>query len=136
MSEAVAWRRTLPDGAVLLTSDYLEARGWMLRDGVTEPLYKAPQSAGSDVKERSVAFSAQWDAWPAGLIDRVKAAEQRIKDHHAPMQIPANPHGDVDLVLAEVRLYLQGEAPPFWIREVEANAPITASTEAQDGGTT
>jgi hypothetical protein len=52
--------------------------------------------------------------WPAGLIDRIKAAEQRIQDGHAPRRIPADPT-DVDLVLAEVRYLLEGKQPPFWI---------------------
>ena len=54
-------------------------------------------------------------AWPAGLIDRLKAAEQRIRDGHAPRRIPADPT-DVDLVLAEVRYLLEGKQPPFWIK--------------------
>ena len=54
-------------------------------------------------------------AWPAGLIDRIKAAEQRIQDGHAPRRIPADPT-DVDLVLAEVRYLLEGKQPPFWIK--------------------
>ena len=53
-------------------------------------------------------------AWPAGLIDRIKAAEQRIQDGHALRRIPADPT-DVDLVLAEVRYLLEGKQPPFWI---------------------
>jgi hypothetical protein len=48
------------------------------------------------------------------LIDRIKAAEQRIQDGHAPRRIPADPT-DVDLVLAEVRYLLEGKQPPFWI---------------------
>ena len=54
-------------------------------------------------------------AWPVGLIDRIKAAEQRIQDGHAPRRIPADPT-DVDLVLAEVRYLLEGKQPPFWIK--------------------
>jgi hypothetical protein len=53
-------------------------------------------------------------AWPTGLIDRIKAAEQRIQDGHSPRRIPADPT-DVDLVLAEVRYLLEGKQPPFWI---------------------
>jgi hypothetical protein len=53
-------------------------------------------------------------AWPAGLIERIKAAEQRIQDGHAPRRIPADPT-DVDLVLAEVRYLLEGKQPPFWV---------------------
>lgn len=56
--------------------------------------------------------------WPAGLLERVKAAEQRIADNHAPRRIPADPHGDVDLVLAEVRYLIEGNWPPFWIKAV------------------
>jgi hypothetical protein len=54
-------------------------------------------------------------AWHAGLIDRIKAAERRIQDGHAPRRIPADP-ADVDLVLAEVRYLLEGKQPPFWIK--------------------
>lgn len=53
-------------------------------------------------------------AWPAGLIERIKAAEQRIQYGHAPRRIPADPT-DVDLVLAEVRYLLEGKQPPFWV---------------------
>ena len=53
-------------------------------------------------------------AWPAGLIERIKAAEQRVQDGHAPRRIPADP-SDVDLVLAEVRYLLDGKQPPFWV---------------------
>ena len=53
-------------------------------------------------------------AWPAGLIERIKSAEQRIQDGHAPRRIPADPT-DVDLVLAEVRYLLEGKQPPFWV---------------------
>ena len=53
-------------------------------------------------------------AWPAGLIERITAAEQRIQDGHAPRRIPADPT-DVDLVLAEVRYLLEGKQPPFWV---------------------
>ncbi len=51
---------------------------------------------------------------PDGLIDRIKAAEQRIHDNHAPRRIPADPT-DVDLVLAEVRMFLETGERPFWI---------------------
>jgi hypothetical protein len=54
------------------------------------------------------------EVWPDGLIDRIKAAEQRIQDGHALRRIPADPT-DVDLVLAEVRYLLEGKQPPFWI---------------------
>lgn len=64
---------------------------------------------------------AQAVAWPSGLLDRVKAAEQRIENGHAPRRIPADP-SDVDLVLAEVRCLLEGSAPPFWLKS-EATAP-------------
>ena len=66
--------------------------------------------------ERALAAPVQEPvAWPAGLIDRIKAAEQRIQDGHAPRRIPADPT-DVDLVLAEVRYLLEGKQPPFWIK--------------------
>lgn len=53
-------------------------------------------------------------AVPEGMIERIKAAEQRIIDGHAPRRIPADPT-DVDLVLAEVRLFLEGKPAPFWL---------------------
>lgn len=52
-------------------------------------------------------------AVPEGLLDRVKAAEKRVKDGHAPRRIPADPT-DVDLVLAEVRLLLEGRHEKSW----------------------
>lgn len=61
--------------------------------------------------------------WPPGLLERVKAAEQRIHDNHAPRRIPADPHGDVDLVLAEVRYLIEGNWPPFWIKDASGVAP-------------
>lgn len=60
------------------------------------------------------------ESWPSGLLDRVKAAERRIRDNHAPRRIPADPT-DVDLVLAEVRMYLEGTAPPFWLAVIDAH---------------
>jgi hypothetical protein len=72
--------------------------------------------------------------WPAGLLDRIKAAEQRIADNHAPRRIPADPHGDVDLVLAEVRYLIEGRWPPFWIKDasgVEAPPATPAIQPAQ-----
>jgi hypothetical protein len=67
-----------------------------------------------DVAMRDAAPVQEPVAWPDGLIDRIKAAEQRIEDGHAPRRIPADPT-DVDLVLAEVRYLLEGKQPPFWI---------------------
>ncbi len=61
-------------------------------------------------------------AWPDGLIDRIKAAEQRIQDGHALRRIPADPT-DVDLVLAEVRYLLEGKQPPFWIKTAPQPQP-------------
>jgi hypothetical protein len=67
-------------------------------------------------------------AWPAGLIDRIKAAEQRIQDGHAPRRIPADPT-DVDLVLAEVRYLLEGKQPPFWIKTTPPAQPAPVPVE-------
>jgi hypothetical protein len=71
-------------------------------------------------------------AWPDGLIDRIKAAEQRIQDGHAPRRIPADPT-DVDLVLAEVRYALEGKQPPFWIKTtpLAAKQPWVGLTEQE-----
>jgi hypothetical protein len=86
------------EGRGTTTEDMLDA-GVLDADGVQEaPAPKPPQ-------------------WPAGLLDRIKAAEQRIADNHAPRRIPADPHGDVDLVLAEVRYLIEGCWPPFWIKD-------------------
>ena len=74
----------------------------IFRQGVAWALANAPQLEQEPV------------AWPAGLIERIKAAEQRIQDGHAPRRIPAEPT-DVDLVLAEVRYLLEGKQPPFWV---------------------
>jgi len=68
--------------------------------------------------------------WPAGLLDRIKAAEQRVQDNRAPRSIPANPHSDVDLVLAEVRYLIEGKWPPFWIKDA-AELPRGELTEQQ-----
>ncbi len=68
-------------------------------------------------------------AWPDGLIDRIKAAEQRIQDGHALRRIPADPT-DVDLVLAEVRYLLEGKQPPFWIKTAAQPQPCNP---AEDG---
>jgi hypothetical protein len=70
-------------------------------------------------------------AWPAGLIDRIKAAEQRIQDGHAPRRIPADPT-DVDLVLAEVRYLLEGKQPPFWINTTPPAAVPMQSVENKE----
>jgi len=76
------------------------------------------------VREEALAQPEQEPvAWPAGLIDRIKAAEQRIQDGHSPRRIPADPT-DVDLVLAEVRSLLEGEQPPFWIKTTPPAAPV------------
>ena len=70
---------------------------------------------------------AQAVAWPEGLIDRIKSAEQRIHDNHAPRRIPADPT-DVDLVLAEARLFLEGKPAPFWLKPA---CPPVEKAEAQ-----
>lgn len=59
--------------------------------------------------------------WPDGLLERVKAAEQRIADNQAPRRIPADVN-DVDLVLAEVRYLIEGRWPPFWLK-LAASSP-------------
>jgi hypothetical protein len=101
------------EGRGTTTEDMLDA-GVLDADGVQEaPAPKPPQ-------------------WPAGLLDRIKAAEQRIADNHAPRRIPADPHGDVDLVLAEVRYLIEGCWPPFWIKDaagVSIPAPISYTDE-------
>lgn len=61
--------------------------------------------------------------WPAGLLDRIDAAIQRIENNRAPRSIPANV-SDVDLVLSEVRSYIKGYEAPFWLSAAqEAGQP-------------
>lgn len=69
-------------------------------------------------------------AIPEGLEDRIEAAIKRIVDGHAPRRIPADPT-DVDLVLAEVLMLIQGNWPPFWIAAPEQRA---AQAEQQGAG--
>ena len=108
--EPVAWMWML-DGEVwdlCSTKD----RFTPIREGhIQVPLYTRPQKPAQD----------ELVAWPAGLIDRIKAAEQRIQDGHAPRRIPADPT-DVDLVLAEVRHLLEGKRPPFWVDKCRPQA--------------
>lgn len=85
-------------------------------DDFYEPAQPGCKETGVCVQTGLACFGqpAQPVAWPAGLIERIKAAEQRIQDGHAPRRIPAEPT-DVDLVLAEVRYLLEGKQPPFWV---------------------
>lgn len=78
--------------------------------------------------EKAAAWKA-WKAralspsgWPLGLLDRIKAAEQRVQDNRAPRSIPADPHSDVDLVLAEIRYLIEDRWPPFWIKDATDSA--------------
>lgn len=66
--------------------------------------------------------------WPAGLLERVKAAEQRVHDNRAARSIPADPHSDVDLVLAEVRALIEGTWPPFWIKPAPGVSAVDGQT--------
>lgn len=84
-------------------------------------LAAAPASPVSTVEQ------GEAQPWPAGLLERVKAAEQRIRDGHGSMRIPADPT-DPDLVLAEVAALIEGRTPPFWLRP--APAAGDAQTEA------
>ncbi|KAF1046361.1 MAG: hypothetical protein GAK35_01046 [Herbaspirillum frisingense] len=54
-------------------------------------------------------------SWPAGMLERVKAAEQRLIDGHSLRRIPADPT-DVDMVLAEMRDLIEGKWPPSWLK--------------------
>ena len=73
---------------------------------------------------------AEQKPWPPGLLERVKSAEQRIQDDRAPRSIPADPR-DVDLVLAEVRMLIEGTWPPFWLKE---NGGFKPGVIADDAG--
>lgn len=110
-------------------------------DGAVAPL---PNGYVPDVRERFLRWAHQfsihghqpdaWEAWlaalsrpgaaiPEGLIDRVIAARQRIKNGDAPMRIPADPT-DVDLVLCEVLMYLHGTYErPFWLGDQSGIKP-------------
>lgn len=68
-------------------------------------------------------------AVPEGLIERIVAAERRIEDGHCPRRIPADPT-DVDLVLAEVRHFLEGRPAPFWVPAPAAERPPSLPTVA------
>jgi hypothetical protein len=63
-------------------------------------------------------------AVPEGMTDRIDAAIKRIVDGHAPRRIPADVT-DVDLVLAEVRAWINGKWPPFWLVEYPSTTPPT-----------
>lgn len=85
------------------------------------PDCSAPASPVSTVEQGDA------QPWPAGLLERVKAAEQRIRDGHGSMRIPADPT-DPDLVLAEVAALIEGRNPPFWLRPAPA-APATGDAQ-------
>lgn len=80
------------------------------------------QNKGGWCDDKGEALDAAVQAWnrrasqqvPEGLLDRIESARQRIESGHAPRRIPADP-SDVDLVLAEVAMFLRGEGSPFWI---------------------
>jgi hypothetical protein len=99
----------------------------LLEDGVMHfegdaPLYLFRVGSIADGVRLPVA-----QRWPAGLLDRIKAAEQRVQDNRAPRSIPADPNSDVDLVLAEVRYLIEGTWPPFWIKDALGVAPVPAA---------
>ena len=117
----------------LLFEAWMRGHCWALSAHWDGKQYVSDAEAGGDVDPRAMATRRMWAAWrdraalaaapsqpsgaaawSAGLLDRVKAAEQRIADGHAPRRIPADPT-DVDLVLAEVRMLIEGKAPPFWV---------------------
>ena len=88
--------------------------------------------AGTGMQERWLDFKAGYQAghaaaavakerkdWPTGILDRIAAAMKRIDDGDCPHRIPADPT-DVDLVLAELRDYITGKKPPFWLDTIRA----------------
>lgn len=90
------------------------------------------------INGRDEVYEADWlkhlkpAAWPDGLIERVKAAMQRIQDGHAPRRIPADPT-DVDLVLGEVLCLLEGRDPPFWVQPDPRPDPLGEALNSGDG---
>ena len=72
------------------------------------------------------------NTWPAGLLERVKSALERIENNHCIRRIPADPT-DPDLVLAEVRYLLEGKTPPFWVSKLpQRAAPAAVAPRARD----
>ena len=68
------------------------------------------------------------NTWPAGLLERVKSALERIENNHCTRRIPADPT-DPDLVLAEVRYLLEGKTPPFWVSKLPQGAAPAAVSQ-------
>jgi hypothetical protein len=88
--------------------------------------------AKDDLRKFAAGFHAgEAASWPEGLLTRVKAALSRVESGRAALRsIPADPNGDVDLVLAEVQYLMEGKWPPFWIKK-----PDDASGVQTDRGT-
>ncbi len=98
------------DGAVIATLAGPDSKE---NAAIIASLLAAPASPVSTVEQ------GDEKPWPAGLLERVKAAGQRIRDGHGSMRIPADPT-DPDLVLAEVAALIEGRKPPFWLRPAPA----------------
>lgn len=88
------------------------------RKGYAEQLASALNGAQPGIGSSSAPGDAQ--AWPPGLLERVKGAEKRIRDGHGLMRVPADPT-DPDLVLAEIAALIEGRKPPFWLLPAPAD---------------
>lgn len=114
IGEPVAWMTVNDDGdPAMLFFDYAEAMSYCGDGEVPIELFSADQLAAAVAKERK--------DWPPGILDRIAAAMKRIDDGDCPRRIPADPT-DVDLVLAELRDYITGKKPPFWLDAIRAGA--------------
>jgi hypothetical protein len=117
-----AIRASIPDGWELVTRKTCYA---LMHDGAVIATLAGPESeTNAAIIARMLAapgVSTVEDAqpWPSGLLDRVKAAEKRIRDGHGLMRVPADPT-DPDLVLAEIAALIEGRKPPFWLRPAPA----------------
>jgi hypothetical protein len=103
-----------------------EKLGW---SGSFKP--PGPDAKWSDASPPVAAPQAQAVAWPSGLWRRVREAANRISGNYSPRRIPAEP-GDVDLVLAEIQLLLEGREPPSCLDKLPREPlGVFASSPAQ-----
>lgn len=112
------WAVVEPSGFVNYTAQYPEACHEHINDAIND----------AEASDFEINEAVQWKVRPAyfdaspreqarvpdGMLERVIAAHARIINGHAPRRIPADPT-DVDLVLMEVAMWIEGKAQPFWI---------------------
>lgn len=114
--EPVAWMTLNDDGdPAMLFFDHAEAMSYCGDGEVPIELFSTDQLTAAVAKERK--------DWPPGILDRIAAAMKRIDDGNCPRRIPAD-QTDVDLVLAELRDYITGKKPPFWLDAIRAGAGV------------